>query len=78
MLRGRASGGEITAHWSEEETIRETNSAMSLAWCCEAHSMRVLLWRCERLVGEYERAGMARVRLRLVTLHDLIVVMLPL
>ena len=38
--------------------------------------MRVLLWRCERLMSEYERAG--AVRERLVMLQDLIVVMLPL
>jgi hypothetical protein len=59
--------------------MRETSSAMSLAWCCEATSMRVLLWRCERLMGEYERAGAVRERLLLVMPQDLIVLlMLPL
>jgi hypothetical protein len=40
--------------------------------------MRVLLWRCERLMGEYERAGVVRERLLLVMLQDLIVPTLPL
>jgi len=80
MFRGKESGGATTAHWSEEETIRETRSAISFAWCCEAHSMRVLLWRCERLMGEYERTGVVRERLLLtmLLLHDVIVLMLPL
>lgn len=63
-------------HCSDEETMRETRSAMSLAWCCEAHKRRVALWRWTRRLGEYERAGAARTRPRPAA--QVIALMLPL
>ena len=63
-------------HCSDEETIRETSAAISLAWFCEEHNRRVPLWRCTRRVCEYERVGVTRARLTPVV-HEL-AVMLPL